>query len=375
MRSILFLTILFLDVFFSIGQSHTVTSTIQRTNLKYRSALHCKNNVYAIAESGHVVVWSLQRLDTIPFPKHDTATFKFLCAGKDRNDVVYFGTDKGHIFKYDAASRKYSLYKKIEYSVYDIVFNTDDRLLVIVRNGVYDPLKKKRWSKFGNHTNDLIVKKRVLGVFAITVHKYFEMPQYTFLDSQDRLWMTTAFGEFGGDVQIFDTKKLRIVNNRFDSISTGFRHPKSVFEGLNREIFLTSGLEHFYSSGEIYRIDPNRTVTRVFHSSGPPVFEAETNKMISEGGVFVGPGAFNKQDSCIYFATSRGIHKIKMNRKRSDVAEMVANPSLHWENEPLAIGAAMSIKRMEFLPDGRLLFLTSMDGIGVFDGAKITLLR
>lgn len=96
---------------------------------------------------------------------------------------------------------------------------------------------------------------------------------------------------------------------------------------------------------------------------------------MDEGGLFVGPGAYNKQDDCIYFATSRGIYKIKADGGRSADAEFVIDPALRWGREPLAIGASMNIKRMEFLPDGRLLFLTAFDGIGILDQGKISLFR
>lgn len=64
-----------------------------------------------------------------------------------------------------------------------------------------------------------------------------------------------------------------------------------------------------------------------------------------------------------------------MGQNRSATAELVVDPVLRWGREPLAIGVAMNIKRMEFLPDGRLLFLTAMDGIGILDQGKITLLH
>ena len=51
----------------------------------------------------------------------------------------YFGTDKGHIFKYDPKTGGCSLYKKLKYSVHHMVFNSDNHPLVIVPYAVYDP--------------------------------------------------------------------------------------------------------------------------------------------------------------------------------------------------------------------------------------------
>lgn len=320
-------------------------------------------------------MWNLSTLDTLSFEKNDTTSYKFLCVAKDRMNAIYFGTDKGHIFKYQPETGECYVFKKLKYAVHYIVFNSDNHPLVIVPYAIYDPITKKHWTKFENHTDGLIHRKKILGLFSKRVYKYFQMPQYIFLDSQDRLWMTAGFGEFGGDAQIFDTKNFRIVDNKFDSISPGLLHPKSVFEGPDQKIFITSGLQHFSSSGDIYKINAIGSTTKVFHSSGPRVLDRKTQKVVDQGGLFIGPGAYNRNDDCIYFATSRGIHKIKVDKNNSQGAEFVIDPALRWGREPLAIGAAMNIKRMEFLPDGRLLFLTAMDGIGILDGHRITLLH
>jgi hypothetical protein len=376
MRSNFYISLILLFIPFSaFTQSDSSITRIERTNSSYQTALYYNDNVYAISESGQVVIWNLSKLDTIRFPKNDTASYKFLCVAKDQINAVYFGTDKGHIFKYDPETGGWSLYKKLKYSVHHMFFNSDNHPLVIVPYAVYDPITKRNWTEFENHTDGLIHKKRVLGLFSKRVYKYFQMPQYTFLDSQDRLWMTASFGEFGGDMQIFDAKNFRIVDNKFDSISPGLLHPKSVLEGRGQNIFITSGLQHFSNSGDIYRMNPDGSTTKVFHSSGPRVIDRKTKKVMDEGGLFVGPGAYNKQDDCIYFATSRGIHKIKPNQNKSETAELVVDPALRWGSEPLAIGVAMNIKRMEFLPDGKLLFLTAMDGIGLLDQGKIILLH
>lgn len=370
-----FILILLLIPFSAFTQSDSSVTRIEKTNSNYQTALYHNDNLYAVSESGQVVVWNLSKLDTLPFPHNDTVSYKFLCVAKDRMNVIYFGTDKGHIFRYSPEKRVWSLDRKLKYSVHHMVFNSDNHPLIIVPYAVYDPITKRRWTKFENHTDGLIRKKKVLGLFSKRIHKYFQMPQYTFLDSQDRLWMTASFGEFGGDVQIFDAKNFRIMDNKFDSISPGLFFPKSVFEGPDLKIFITSGLQHFANSGDIYRMNSDGSTTKVFHSSGLRVLDRTTKKVIDEGGLFVGPGAYNKRDECIYFATSRGIHKIKSNQNISEDAELVVNPALSWGREPLSIGVAMNIKRMEFFPDGRLMFITAMDGIGILDRGKITLFQ
>jgi hypothetical protein len=187
-----FLTILLFIAFPANAQSDSAVTRIERTTFDYQSLLYYHDNVYAISKSGHVVIWDLVKLDTIPFPKNDTASYKFLCVAKDRMDAIYFGTNKGHIYKYNPATGECDLCKKLKYSVHHLVFNSRNQPLVIVPYAVYDPITKRSWTEFENHTNGLIHKKKVLGVFSKRISKYFQMPQYTFLDSQDRLWIPTS---------------------------------------------------------------------------------------------------------------------------------------------------------------------------------------
>ena len=100
MRSNFFISVILLFIpFYAFTQSDSSVTRIEKTNSSYKTALFYNDNVYAIIESGHVVIWNLSKLDRIPFPKNDTASHKFLCVAKDRMNVVYFGTDKGDIFK------------------------------------------------------------------------------------------------------------------------------------------------------------------------------------------------------------------------------------------------------------------------------------
>jgi hypothetical protein len=379
MKAFILSALLALCAFCCIGQPGNLGDAnlyrITRTNSDYSSVMYHNNRVYAINERGEVVIWDLSTLDTLAFRYNDTLSYRFLCVTIDKHNVIHFGTDKGHIFRFQPTNAELSLYKKLKYPVHHIFFNSDNYPLVITPYAVYDPITKRKWSKFKNHTSGLIRKKKVLGMFQKMIDEYFQVPHYAFLDSKDRLWMTACFGEFGGDVQIFDAKNFRIAPNKFDSVRPGLIFPRSVFEGPNRHVFLTSGLQHFSNSGEIYKFDHDKSVRKIFNSSGIRKVDRKTGKVISEGGLFIGPGAYNVGDSCIYFATTKGIHKIKASEDRPTSASLVIAPMLEWGREPLAIGVSMNIKRMEFLSDGKLLFLTAKDGIGILDHGKITFFR
>jgi hypothetical protein len=145
------------------------------------------------------------------------------------------------------------------------------------------------------------------------------------------------------------------------------------------------------NSGEIYKIAPDRSVSIIFDGFNRKAIQDTTVKVekgkngeftvISKRHPipeepFVGPGIFNKSDTCIYFATNEGFYKASLpNEGKVNNARLLFNPTLSWEREPLAIGVGMTVKRIEFTADNKLLFLTSNDGFGIYDGHKLIMLK
>ena len=129
-----------------------------------------------------------------------------------------------------------------------------NKMFLVLPKGVYDPQNKKYWSEFENHTSGIIHKKKVFGIFRKRIYKYLSYPEFAYLDSKDKWWICANFGEFGGDAQIFDTKNEKIYANKFEGIDPGLLFPKSVFEDKNGNVFIASGIQHMFSSGNIYKI-------------------------------------------------------------------------------------------------------------------------
>jgi hypothetical protein len=125
--------------------------------------------------------------------------------------------------------------------------------------------------------------------------------------------------------------------------------------------------------GEIYKIDKNRKVIKIFDG----VTNSDTVKKrnaFDDGKDFVGPGAYNKIDKNIYFATSRGFYKADPNKDKIE-PKFLFNPILTWSREPRAIGFGMSITKLDFTPDNKLFFLTQNDGFGIYDGKNLIMFK
>lgn len=328
-------------------------------------------NIYALNSNGQLATWDLKNL-TRTFTS-DT-TVKYTSIAKDNSNKIYLGTAKGKIFTFNKNDYSIDLHLELkkDYSVTDIFFNSADEIFLIVPFAIYDPVKDKHWTDFKHQPNGMIVSKRFLFFFRKRTNQYFDMPQYTFIDSQDRIWMTKSFGEFGGSVQIFDTRKRTELNADIDSLNFGLLFPKSVFEGKNQNIYITSGLQHFMNSGDIFRIK-NNLATKIYDSED---FRDTTDNNPFGGGIFVGPGAYNPFDNKIYFATTEGFYRASIpNEGRIENPELIFKPELLWDREPLAIGVSMSLKKLEFTDDQRLVFLTSNNGIGIYDGTELKMIK
>jgi hypothetical protein len=58
-----------------------------------------------------------------------------------------------------------------------------------------------------------------------------------------------------------------------------------------------------------------------------------------------------------------------------DTPKLFFTPTLTWEHASFAIGYAMPIERIEFTADNKLLFQTSSNGFGLYDGQKVLMLK
>ncbi len=328
-------------------------------------------NVYALNANGQLYVWDLKTLN-----KKYTSdrSVNYTSIAKDTLNKIYLGTAYGEIHSLNTNDYSTDIFLKLkkDYSVSDIFFNSKGELFLIVPYAIYDPVNDKYWKDFNHQPNGMIVSKRFLFFFRKRTNKYFGMPQYTFIDNKDRIWMTKSFGEFGGSVQLFDTRERKELSVDIDNLNFGLLFPKSVFEDKSQNIYITSGLQHFVNSGDIFRIK-NNLASKIYDSED---FRDTTNVNPFGDGIFVGPGAFNPFDNKIYFATTDGFYRASIPIKgKIKNPELIFKPELLWDREPLAIGVTMSVKRLEFTEDNRLIFLTSKNGIGIYDGKDLKIIN
>ena len=329
-------------------------------------------NLFAIDEQGVLNVWNLSTLEKT---FESTETEKYLSIAENNNREVILATENGVLVRLNESEFTTELYleTKRKFRIEAFYFNSRNEPFFITPFAVYDAYRDKYWSNFQHQPNGMIVSKRFLFFFKKGTNTYFIKPDFSFIDSQDRIWMTKSFGEFGGSLQLFDSWNGKILNSDFENLNFGLLFPKSVFEDNQSNIFVTSGLQHFNNSGEIWKIEKN---------SANPIYDSEdfsdstrTNNAFG-GGIFVGPGTYNSNDNLIYFATNYGIYRAAIpDSGRIEETELFLRPTLTWDREPLAIGMSMAVKKLSFTTNNELVFLTSNDGIGFYRSGTLRMLK
>ena len=335
--------------------------------IEIRDVVLSENKLYAIDNDGKLLTWNLETGNQ-EYLTYDT-TIKFLSIAIDRNSNIILGTNNGKIFETTNDKKNLILKKKLkkEVEVRKIEINSDNEIFLVVPNVLYDPIRDKYWENFVHNNRQLIVKKKVFFFFKKRTNKYFRMPQETFIDDNDIIWMISNYGEFGGTIQRFDTKNRKEINTNIDSLRLTMLFPQNIFSDNSKNIYISSGLQHFSNFGEIWRIDNNKA---------EKIFESEGFKEQYPNELFVGPSLIDNNSKNIYITTTEGIFKavLPQNGKIQKI-ELLFEPEIYWDREPLAIGAKMSIKKLLLTNDGKLIFLTSKNGVGIFENGKVKYLQ
>ena len=312
--------------------------------------------LYAVTTDGKLKCWNLST------EKKNTVThnsrFPFTAIGSDKQQNVVVGTNNGKLFTLSDNGLQLLHGMQKPYTIEHIVFNSQNEPYLIIRNALYAPLTHTYWTAFPQQTTvGIRIEKRA--------KEFFRFPSCVFVDAHDVIWMTNFYGEFGGSFQLFDSKERKPLNRSIENLELGLFFPQSIFsDGKTDAVYIASGLQHLINSGDIFKID-NYTAEKILNDD-----DFDLNNRL-----FIGASTIDPVTQTLYIATQKGIYKTFLSESgKIGNLELLCEPKLRWEREPLAIGAKMAIKKL-LLVRGKLLFLTSQNGIGVFENGNISYLK
>ncbi|RXR21024.1 hypothetical protein EQG63_03550 [Flavobacterium amnicola] len=325
---------------------------------------------------------------------------------------------QGSIFKRTKSGK---LIKKdtVEGSVFKILIDKNDNLVVVskfnirFKNQNFVPDKK---SKMYNQIGKAIKAKYLIPMDVV------------FLDKEQRVWFGYDAGEWGGTLCFFDLnskefysdeslsslyddkydvwehnssklfkefpEKMKIIGN--DTLikfphNLDISNIKGVAQNEKGDIFISESLMHFSFSSKLVKM--NKTLGKDFYKSVDlsDVLEHKVYKDTirnyydtsgeiktftlagyKESLEYLGGVTFNPYDKHIYYYTNNGFWKF-IEKVDGCSKEFVFKPWIIWTpGLANSVGYQMNVIKFEFIGEKEIVFLSSNNGIGYFDGKSVT---
>lgn len=262
--------------------------------------------------------------------------------------------------------------RKVSDKVYAMLFDSKDRLYVLGAKGITDVVTGKVY-----YPDTSFRLNRQINVA-------WSAPSADFMDNNDNIWIGADYGEWGGQLIVFDTRNKRFVKLDAANAKKG---NYSIFQlsgiasfctdGVN--VYASMGLQHLFSSGgAIIKFNKFRCDSVVISRSHWVVDKSNPELKKMDDGYFIGPMLYNPKDGSLYFYSQYGVFKgnIQTNLSKMENWTKVFQPSLHWVyGRSNAAGAPMTVAQMEIAANGNMFLITRNDGIGMFDGKTFKLLN
>lgn len=151
-----------------------------------------------------------------------------------------------------------------------------------------------------------------------------------------------------------------------------YRPIKGICQDEQSNFYFSQSLMHFSLSGCISKYVE---VEKDFYNEIDLSSVLERKKNIGESSLsfmdvseYLGPIQHNRYDGKIYYYTDNGFFKTLQNDKGLS-KEFIFKPVILWKfGLADAVGYQMNVKKFEFISENQMLFLTSSNGIGYYDG-------
>ncbi|MCC3158962.1 hypothetical protein LJ737_17090 [Hymenobacter sp. 15J16-1T3B] len=326
----------------------------------YRDILTVGNQVWGLTSSGAIQIIALDQPNQVDNSRHLVAD----AFSKDtHNNVILLKGTKVSVLPNgeDVGKREQEINRTAAHSAFGILSDRQGNLFTITTAGI------------GAASSGKVYFPKKSPNSQINLQSTWGKPAAYFIDSADRIWVGFGYGEWGGNVFVFDTQEKQFLAPDFGEFRIELNPIKSIFEA-NSTVYLTCGLHHFTASGCIVGFT---NLQARFLLQSEAARDSADGKFFVKSGEYIGPGAFNASNQCLYFYSQNGIFRGPAQSDLSRLAnwEKVVQPKLHWTNgQRDAVGSPMNVLKIAFTADNTLVFLSQNDGIGLFDGRALRMI-
>lgn len=224
---------------------------------------------------------------------------------------------------------------------------------------------------------------------------------YLFVDKKNYMWFAYNAGEWGGNVCFFDLNQKKFIYDLNDNNGENFPYSNSYISSSikgvvykNEDIYTSSSSMHFYVSGAFYKL--KKLDKKYITCSNISVLEhtsisidslklrhqklsyytdkqwEELQNLTTLYSEYLGPITFNKFNNSLYYYSNLGFFKLFEKDDCVFSKEFYFKPEISWQyGLPDAVGYQMNISKFEFISINELVFLTSSNGIGFYNGKEL----
>lgn len=383
----------------AIKKDSVPAKLIKIFNTNYKEFKMVGNDVYAITKGDSLVRFNIQtesRVFLLP---------KVISIAKSITDT-YVGFNKNNIvFKIEEDKVKFidTIYfkgiEKIKNFVPYEIISYQNNYIVLTNCGII--FNKIRYKVNKRNVHNLSVSERL-----------FDKPDLVYLDTKNRLWLCFDRGEFGESLVFFDLEKKKYFEHEYLSLKNSnysnnsveyalkmnkkysnqttlvgdkllFKIPynlpiffpvKGIAQNENGKFLLTQSLMHFMLNGNLFFLnEENKYVNYTFLKKLVEYEEPfdENSHHFNSTLEYVGGCTFNNFDNFFYYYTNRGFFKIIETDKGVD-RELYLKPMIKWDfGLPNSLGYQMNVTKFEFISEKELVFLTTNNGIGYYNGTEV----
>lgn len=325
-----------------------ILTTVEGKATKYKDYIISNNYIWGLTSEGAINFFEVSTGKRVKKKISNSYRVKILTLDNDGVPTVLDGL--GRVKKYNSNENSWVTILKCDEEISAILFDSKGICYAITEGGILDVSANKKY--FGkNSLNHQINFKEGWGA-----------PSCYFIDKRDNIWLGFGFGEWGGELIVFNTVSKEFITPALNNFRISLWPIKSFFQDSSG-VYLSAGLMHFSTSGIIVKFE-NFKATILFDSH--------------IDGEYMGPATFNSFDNSIYFYSHNGIFRGSKTKDLSKIEnwEKILQPKLRWKNgQQDAVGSPMNVFKLTCIDENQLVFLSQNDGIGFFHDKELTMLH
>jgi len=365
-------------------------------NTNYKEFEVVGSEVYSVTKNNNLVVFDLLSNKII-----DTRS-NVVSVTKSRNNEIFYITTENKVI----SDKNIEISNNIVSNPYKLLLDKTNSPIIISDKGLV--YKGKLYEP-----KNIEYNYRFYGIKSLKEKtRVFENPSLVYLDKKERLWLTYDRGEFGEDVLFFDLNKKVFFEEGYLSVDVDYQYKdeKRYFRKLIKtfpdkikviekdtlyrfpyqmpihdpirgivekegKIFISQSLMHFGVNSNfsiLYDFDSEE-----FYKSQEIQCQLLECDEFSYFGAkeFLGPISLNRFNNSIYYYSHKGFFKIIESENKFN-KEFIFRPWILWSaTNRNNIGYDINITKFEFISENEIVFLTTNNGIGYFNGKEVVYFR